>query len=77
MSHRPTLESQSPITDILKHMEREGESEKEGMQGREEKKQKTKKQKTMVDVSHRPIYLGGDRIQKTNEEVIPLEDSFL
>lgn len=45
MSHGPTLESQSPITDILKHMEREGESEKEGMQGREEKKQKNEKNK--------------------------------
>lgn len=62
-------ESHSPIINSLKHVEREGELEKEGMQGRQKN--------TMEDDYHRPVYLGRDRIRKTNGEVILLWDSFL
>lgn len=56
-------ESQSPLIDSLRHMEREGELEKEGMQGRQKN--------TTEDGYHRLTYLGVDRIHKTNEAVIP------
>lgn len=62
-------ESQSPLIDSLSHMEREGELEKEGMQGRQKN--------TTEDGYHRLTYLGVDRIHKTNEAVIPPGDSFL
>lgn len=47
-------------------------AKKEEMQGRQ-----VKKTKTLVDAYHRPTHLGGDRIERTNDQADLLGGSFL